>query len=125
MVSQKPDTTIISKTPKYDYPRLVLTTLGWAAVAVFSSWLITNVFFDQWQRILISVSQTAPIKTTAEGAAKTKTVTLTTNHQETPQVATISATFITDLISAIMDATNEAQLASAEAELIRDIEIGS
>jgi len=102
--------------------RLSLQAFAWLVIAIVSTGAIIEIFTPEWSRLLVEVSNlgvTTNPATTTSAPAKQQTVVIDSPRLPTTQVATLSASFFGDLITAIMEATSPAQLASAEAKLIQ------
>ncbi len=108
--------------------KIALEALASLAIAAVSTGAIIEIFTPEWSRLLVEISSLADQQDlTSASATSTRqpaaqTVVIDSPRLETTQVATISASFLKDLVSAIMEATSPAQLASAEAQLTQALE---
>lgn len=92
-----------------------LQALIWLVVIIISSTVVLRIFSEQWSHLFSTVAMVSHADL-ANSATK-KIVLAPANNLEPTKVATISATFLTDLFTAIMEATADSELATPSAKL--------
>ncbi|MBQ6450118.1 hypothetical protein IJJ08_04455 [bacterium] len=99
---------------------LVIKLVACGCIFISSTFAIASLFVPQWSKLIFDVSlisQTSPAATSNTQAAKTEIVISEGLVSPSEEIATISANFLADLVHAILEATSEAEVASAEAQL--------